>query len=75
MNFSLVMVFFAAKNSGKYESGPSEAEERVRSWIYALAQSEKNLTFEYVQSTERGKFCGEKHTMLDIMKKLLPKMI
>ncbi|KAG6529847.1 magnesium-transporting ATPase, P-type 1-like [Zingiber officinale] len=38
----------------KNVSGPSEAEERVRSWIYALAQSEKNLTFEYVQSTERG---------------------
>ncbi|URE07547.1 E1-E2 ATPase [Musa troglodytarum] len=36
-------------------AGPrSEAEERVHSWIQALARSEKSLTFEYVQSTERG---------------------
>ncbi|KAI5669801.1 hypothetical protein M9H77_19654 [Catharanthus roseus] len=32
----------------------SEEEEKVYSWIYALAQSEKDLVFEYVRSTERG---------------------
>lgn len=32
----------------------TEEEEKVYSWLYALAQSEKNLVFEYVQSTERG---------------------
>ena len=29
-------------------------EEKVYSWLYALAQSDKDLVFEYVRSTERG---------------------
>ena len=33
----------------------SEEEEKVYSWLYTLAQSEKYLVFEYVRSTERGK--------------------
>lgn len=32
----------------------TDEEERVYSWLYALAQSDKDLVFEYVQSTERG---------------------
>ena len=32
----------------------TEAEEKVYSWLYALAQSDKDLVFEYVRSTERG---------------------
>ncbi|KAK7359018.1 hypothetical protein VNO77_00962 [Canavalia gladiata] len=32
----------------------SEEEEKVYSWLYTLAQSDKNLVFEYVRSTERG---------------------
>ncbi|KAG1342310.1 magnesium-transporting ATPase, P-type 1-like [Cocos nucifera] len=32
----------------------SEAEEKVYSWIYTLAQADKDLVFEYVRSTERG---------------------
>ncbi|EXC09718.1 Magnesium-transporting ATPase, P-type 1 [Morus notabilis] len=42
--------------SGNKSDGGSrtEAEEKVCSWLYALAQSEKDLVFEYVQSTERG---------------------
>ncbi|KHN29033.1 Magnesium-transporting ATPase, P-type 1, partial [Glycine soja] len=33
----------------------TEEEEKVYSWLYTLAQSHKNLVFEYVRSTERGK--------------------
>ncbi|RZC12924.1 Magnesium-transporting ATPase, P-type 1 isoform E [Glycine soja] len=32
----------------------TEEEEKVYSWLYTLAQSDKNLVFEYVRSTERG---------------------
>ncbi|KAK3042941.1 hypothetical protein RJ639_001017, partial [Escallonia herrerae] len=32
----------------------TEEEEKVYSWLYALAQSDKDLVFEYVRSTERG---------------------
>ncbi|XP_039684459.1 magnesium-transporting ATPase, P-type 1 isoform X2 [Medicago truncatula] len=32
----------------------TKEEEKVYSWLYTLAQSEKNLVFEYVRSTERG---------------------
>ncbi|XP_008775199.2 magnesium-transporting ATPase, P-type 1-like isoform X2 [Phoenix dactylifera] len=32
----------------------SEAEEKVYSWIYTLAQADKDMVFEYVKSTERG---------------------
>ncbi|KAK9284218.1 hypothetical protein L1049_023387 [Liquidambar formosana] len=32
----------------------TEEEEKVYSWLYALAQSGKDLVFEYVRSTERG---------------------
>ncbi|KAJ1405329.1 P-type ATPase [Sesbania bispinosa] len=32
----------------------TEEEEKVYSWLYTLAQSEKDLAFEYVTSTERG---------------------
>ncbi|GAB2283257.1 hypothetical protein Dimus_017779 [Dionaea muscipula] len=35
-------------------SSRSEEEDKVYSWLYALAQSDKRLIFEYVQSTERG---------------------
>ncbi|XP_057972496.1 uncharacterized protein LOC131160660 [Malania oleifera] len=42
--------------SGKKIDGGSrtEEEEKVYSWLYALAQTQKELAFEYVQSTERG---------------------
>ncbi|KAL5755330.1 hypothetical protein ACOSP7_023550 [Xanthoceras sorbifolium] len=32
----------------------TEEEEKVYSWLYALAQTERDLAFEYVRSTERG---------------------
>uniref|UniRef100_A0A1D1XP29 Magnesium-transporting ATPase, P-type 1 n=2 Tax=Anthurium amnicola TaxID=1678845 RepID=A0A1D1XP29_9ARAE len=32
----------------------SEAEEKVYSWIYRIAQADKDMAFEYVRSTERG---------------------
>ncbi|PIA55228.1 hypothetical protein AQUCO_00800152v1 [Aquilegia coerulea] len=32
----------------------TKEEEKVHTWLYALAQSEKDLVFEYVKSTERG---------------------
>ncbi|CAL5323786.1 unnamed protein product [Camellia sinensis] len=31
----------------------TEEEDKVYSWLYALAQSEKDMVFEYVRSTER----------------------
>lgn len=40
----------------KINGGSRLEEEKVRSWLYALAQSEKDLVFEYVRSTERGEF-------------------
>nr|CAD1825138.1 unnamed protein product [Ananas comosus var. bracteatus] len=43
--------FGGKKSSG----GPrSDAEERVYTWLYALAKAEKNLIFEFVRSTKRG---------------------
>ncbi|KAI3997444.1 hypothetical protein MKX01_008051 [Papaver californicum] len=39
----------------KIEDGkPSEEEVKITSWLYALAQSERTMAFEYVRSTERG---------------------
>ncbi|TXG60134.1 hypothetical protein EZV62_014707 [Acer yangbiense] len=32
----------------------TEAEEKVYSWLYALAQTQRDMAFEYVRSTERG---------------------
>ncbi|KAK7318654.1 hypothetical protein RJT34_03359 [Clitoria ternatea] len=32
----------------------TEEEEKVYRWLYTLAQSDKDLVFEYVRSTERG---------------------
>ncbi|KAA8546757.1 hypothetical protein F0562_003186 [Nyssa sinensis] len=32
----------------------TEEEEKVYSWLYTLAQSDKDMVFEYVRSTERG---------------------
>ncbi|KAI4317306.1 hypothetical protein L6164_025185 [Bauhinia variegata] len=44
-------LFFAKKDDG---GSRTEEEERVYNWLYNLAQSEKDLVFEYVRSTERG---------------------
>ncbi|XP_048437931.1 magnesium-transporting ATPase, P-type 1-like isoform X1 [Pyrus x bretschneideri] len=42
-------------SGGKIDGGSrTEAEENLYSWLYALAQSNKDLVFEYVRSTERG---------------------
>ncbi|KAK1588808.1 hypothetical protein Q3G72_027309 [Acer saccharum] len=45
----------------RFMSGPkidggsrTEAEEKVYSWLYALAQTQREMAFEYVRSTERG---------------------
>ncbi|MCL7029397.1 hypothetical protein MKW94_002505 [Papaver nudicaule] len=38
----------------KIDGKSTENEVRVSSWLYALAQSERNMAFEYVRSTERG---------------------
>ncbi|GKV23479.1 hypothetical protein SLEP1_g33195 [Rubroshorea leprosula] len=54
---SSVFGFFRRQfRSGEKIDGGSrtEEEEKVYSWLYALAQSDKDLVFEYVQSTERG---------------------
>ncbi|KAJ4967388.1 hypothetical protein NE237_019237 [Protea cynaroides] len=42
--------------SGKKTDGSTrtEEEDKVYNWLYTLARTEKNLAFEYVQSTERG---------------------
>lgn len=43
--------------AGKVDGGSrTKEEEKVYSWLYTLAQSEKNLVFEYVRSTERGNY-------------------
>ncbi|CAK7339620.1 unnamed protein product [Dovyalis caffra] len=42
-------------SGNKFDGGlRSEEEEKVYSWLYALAQSDKDLIYEYVRSTERG---------------------
>lgn len=54
---SYVMRWFgsAAKSSESREGGTrSEAEEKAYTWIYTLAQADKDLVYEYVRSTERG---------------------
>ncbi|KAI3434184.1 Magnesium-transporting ATPase [Psidium guajava] len=52
----MVARFLRRFMSGNQIDGGSrtEAEEKLYSWLYALAQSERDLVFEYVQSTERG---------------------
>ncbi|KAH7655538.1 P-type ATPase protein [Dioscorea alata] len=45
---------FIAKKKNDDGGGRSEAEEKMYSWIYTLAQADKDLVFEYVRSTERG---------------------
>lgn len=43
------------RRADKIDGGSrTEAEEKVYSWLYALAQTEKDMAFEYVRSTERG---------------------
>ncbi|KAK8554319.1 hypothetical protein V6N13_073219 [Hibiscus sabdariffa] len=43
------------KSRAKIDGGSkTEEEEKVYSWLYALARTERSLAFEYVQSTERG---------------------
>nr|AHH24342.1 P3B-ATPase PH1 [Petunia x hybrida]AHH24343.1 P3B-ATPase PH1 [Petunia x hybrida] len=55
-NTSVFFRFLRRFTSAKKIDGGSrtEEEEKLYSWIYALAQSEKDLVYEYVQSTERG---------------------
>ncbi|XP_050899721.1 uncharacterized protein LOC127106476 isoform X1 [Lathyrus oleraceus] len=53
--FSLFKFFQRFIYTRKVDGGSrTEEEEKVYSWLYTLAQSEKNLVFEYVRSTERG---------------------
>lgn len=33
----------------------TEEEDKVYSWLYTIAQTNRDLVFEYVKSTERGK--------------------
>ncbi|XWS29573.1 hypothetical protein CRYUN_Cryun24cG0040400 [Craigia yunnanensis] len=51
-----VFGFLRRFQSGEKIDGGSktEEEEKVYSWLYDLARSERNLVFEYVRSTERG---------------------
>ncbi|KAJ7945442.1 Calcium-transporting atpase 2, plasma membrane-type [Quillaja saponaria] len=50
--FRLLRRFMSAN---KIDGGSRTVEEeKMYSWLYALAQSEKDLVFEYVHSTERG---------------------
>lgn len=49
------LCLFLRNFAGRIDGGSrTEAEERVYSWLYTLAQAEKDLVFEYVRSTERG---------------------
>ncbi|KAI5324733.1 hypothetical protein L3X38_033806 [Prunus dulcis] len=42
-------------SGGKIDGGSrTEAEEKLYAWLYSLAQSDKDMVFEYVRSTERG---------------------
>ncbi|WVZ23028.1 hypothetical protein V8G54_001572 [Vigna mungo] len=60
--FSLFGFFRCFIPSRKVDGGSkTEDEQKVYSWLYTLAQTDKNLVFEYVRSTERGKCL---HTML-----------
>ncbi|GMH05920.1 hypothetical protein Nepgr_007760 [Nepenthes gracilis] len=54
--FKSAFLFLRRLVSGRKNDGGSrtEEEEKVYSWLYALAQSDKNLVFEYVRSTELG---------------------
>lgn len=59
-----VCVYFSVKCVGKIDGGSrTEAEEKVYSWLYALAMSDKDLVFEYVRSTERGE-CLRLHCLI-----------
>ncbi|XP_010266721.1 PREDICTED: uncharacterized protein LOC104604158 [Nelumbo nucifera] len=55
---SMSSVFASLRSllSGKKPDGGkrTEEEDKVYNWLYALAQSDKDLVFEYVKSTERG---------------------
>ncbi|GLT56753.1 hypothetical protein SLA2020_297730 [Shorea laevis] len=43
------------RSGDKIDGGSrTDEEQKVYCWLYALAQSEKDLVFEYVRSTERG---------------------
>ncbi|KAF8404666.1 hypothetical protein HHK36_009554 [Tetracentron sinense] len=55
-----VFAFLGRLMPGKKHDGGtrSEEEEKVYSWLYALAQSEDDLVFEYVRSTERVCICA-----------------
>ena len=56
LEMCLMWVFrFSWKCVEKIDGGSrTEEEEKVYSWLYALAKSDKDLVFEYVRSTERG---------------------
>ncbi|GAB2221131.1 hypothetical protein Droror1_Dr00012300 [Drosera rotundifolia] len=43
-------------NVGEVDASSRLEEEKVYSWLYALALSRNSLTFDYVESTERGGF-------------------
>ena len=48
-------MFFLPKFVDKIDGGSrTEEEDKVYSWLYAIAQSQKDIVFEYVRSTERG---------------------
>ncbi|CAJ1938175.1 unnamed protein product [Sphenostylis stenocarpa] len=54
-SFSLFEFLRRLIPSRKVDGGSkTEAEEKVYSWLYTLALSDKNMVFEYVRSTERG---------------------
>lgn len=49
--------FFGLRCLAKIEGGSrTEEEDKVYSWLYKMAQSQRDLVFEYVRSTERGKY-------------------
>lgn len=52
---SLSSIFRCIKPPNRNDGGwRTEEEEKVYSWLYALAQTDRNLVLEYVRSTERG---------------------
>lgn len=49
--------FFFLRCLAKVDGGSrTEDEEKVYSWLYKFAQSQRDLVFEYVRSTERGEY-------------------
>lgn len=55
LSFHRLVLMCEGNSNGRVRS---EAEEKVYNWLYAIAQSDREMVFEYVNSTERGRMVG-----------------